>query len=556
LYRKVVPNEGRGDTEVTTKLESIKDEDERQLAELGYRQDLNRSWSAFSNFAISFTIISVLAGCFTTYGQAWNNGGPVAISWGWPLISIPILIIGFSMSELVAKFPTAGGIYWWAARLGGPVWGWFTGWFNLIGLIGVCASVVYASATFLNFLLGSLGVSVLGVDFADGDGFLQETFLLFVIIIALHALLNITRTNLLAMINNVSVFWHVAGVAVIIAILVIVPDDHQSLDFVFTERFNNSGFSDGSNSSGFFWLYVLPLGFLLTQYTITGFDASAHVSEETHGASKSAAQGVWRSIFYSALIGWFVLLAITFAATNTDFVNDVENGFGIGSALSILNSSLTETAFEVVLAISTIGQLFCGAATVTSASRMCFAFSRDRGLPGSKALSTVNSKGVPRNAVLTVVALSLLITLPALKGDEAGFPFAFFAVVSIAVIGLYIAYVIPIYLRWRMGSAFEQSPAWNLGSKWRWMNPIAVIWVAIITVIFSLPFTPLAVPWDDAFDARYVNYAPVTVAVVLLVVGIWWKVSAHKYFTGQVRNVEIDEALNPDLASGQPDAKS
>ena len=95
---------------------AYQDDDERTLAEMGYKQELNRSWSAFSNFAISFTIISVLAGCFTTYGQAWNNGGPVAISWGWPLISIPILIIGFSMSEIVAKYPTAGGIYWWAAR--------------------------------------------------------------------------------------------------------------------------------------------------------------------------------------------------------------------------------------------------------------------------------------------------------------------------------------------------------------------------------------------------------------------------------------------------------
>ena len=123
---------------------ATQDADEKLLAELGYKQDLKRAWSGFANFAISFTIISVLAGCFTTYGQAWNNGGPVAISWGWPLISIPILIIGFCMSELVSKYPTAGGIYWWAAKLGGPVWGWFTGWFNLIGLVGVVASVQYA----------------------------------------------------------------------------------------------------------------------------------------------------------------------------------------------------------------------------------------------------------------------------------------------------------------------------------------------------------------------------------------------------------------------------
>ncbi len=311
-----------------------RDEDERQLAEMGLRQDLNRGWSAFSNFAISFTIISVLAGCFTTYGQAWNNGGPIAISWGWPLISIPILIIGFCTSEIVAKYPTAGGIYWWAARLGGPVWGWFTGWFNLVGLVGVVASVVYASATFLNVVLGLYGVEIFGINFGDDVHILGETFLLFAIILAVHATINIMRTHLLAVTNNISVFVHVVGVAVIIGILILVPDDHQSVDFVFTERINNSGFS-----MDMFWFYVLPLGFLLTQYTITGFDASAHISEETHNASKSAARGVWQSIFYSAVIGWFVLLAITFAANDPDAVTAGE-GYGAGSSLEIFNLSL------------------------------------------------------------------------------------------------------------------------------------------------------------------------------------------------------------------------
>src|SRR5215217_4459203 len=111
------------------------DADAKRLAEMGYSQDLNRSWSGFSNFAISFSIISILAGCFTTYGQAWNNGGPIAISIGWPLISCMILLVAFCMSELVSAYPTAGGIYWWANELGGTVWGWFTAWFNLVGLV-------------------------------------------------------------------------------------------------------------------------------------------------------------------------------------------------------------------------------------------------------------------------------------------------------------------------------------------------------------------------------------------------------------------------------------
>ena len=128
--------------------------DEQRLAELGYAQELNRSWSGFQNFAISFTIISVLAGCFTTYYQGWNNGGPVAISWGWPIISAFILIISFCMAELASSYPTAGGIYWWSAKLGGPGWGWITGWFNLLGLIAILASVDYFAGQFLSIILG------------------------------------------------------------------------------------------------------------------------------------------------------------------------------------------------------------------------------------------------------------------------------------------------------------------------------------------------------------------------------------------------------------------
>ena len=264
------------------------DRDEQKLAELGYKQELTRAWSSFSNFAISFTIISVLAGCFTTYGQAWNNGGPVAISWGWPIIGGLILIIAFCMSELVSAYPTAGGPYWWAAKLGGPGWAWFTGWFNVIGLVAVVASVDYAAATFGSTLFNLWGLNLGVIDFADGAS-LGEIFWVYVALLILHALINIYSSHLVALFNNISVFWHVAGVAVIIAILVFVPDRHQSFDFVFTETTNNSGFGDGM-----FWWYVLPLGFLLTMYTVTGYDASAHVSEETHEAEMSAARGIWQ----------------------------------------------------------------------------------------------------------------------------------------------------------------------------------------------------------------------------------------------------------------------
>ncbi len=528
--------------------DSVQKADEKLLKELGYDQDLTRAWSAFSNFAISFSIISILAGTFTTYGQAWNNGGPIAISIGWPLISIPILIIGFCLAELVSRYPTAGGIYWFAGKLGGPQWAWYTGWFNWIGLVGVIASVQYACATFMNATLGLYVVDLGFMNFGDSEHILGETFALFAVILFATAVINIFRTSLLAAINNISVWWHVVGVAVIIGILVFVPDNHQNVAFVFTERINNSGFNLDNGASGlFFWFFILPLGFLLTQYTITGFDASAHLSEETKDASSGAARGVWQSIFYSAVIGWFVLLAITFAVQDSAAVTAGEN-YGPGSSLEVMNGALTSAAFKAVLIISTIGQLFCGLACLTSGSRMCFAFSRDGafGQRISRWLAKVDNKGVPYNAVIFMAICALIITIPALKGNSAGdpFPWAFFAVVSITVIGLYVAFAIPIYLRWREGDNFDTG-RWSLGARYKWMNPFAVFWTLYITVIFCLPFTPAAVPWNDEFDYQALNYAPVTVGVLLLLTTIGWYAGAKNWFTGQKRvDVEhTDSAL-------------
>jgi amino acid transporter len=442
------------------------------------------------------------------------------------------------MSELVSAYPTAGGIYWWASELGGAAWGWFTGWFNLAGLIGVVASVDYGCATFLSAFFALFSVDLGVVNFADGAG-LGDIFTVFVLVLALHALVNIYSSHLVALFNNVSVWWHVAGVAVILGILIFAPDDHQSFSFVFGETINNSGIGDGM-----FWFYVLPLGFLLTQYTITGFDASAHISEETHGAEEAAPKGVWRSVFYSAIIGWFLLLAITFAATDVDAINE-----GAGGSLAVLGSALGLTAQKIVVGISCIGQLFCGMACVTSASRMTYAFSRDRAIPGWRLWTRLNHRRTPVGAVLFVVVAALLITLPALWNVEAGIPVAFFAVVSITVIGLYIAYAIPIYLRWRMRDNFKPGP-WNNGQKYKWMNIIATIWVGIITVIFCLPFTPAGVPWNDEFAWSSVNYAPLTVGGLVLAVGIWWLVRARHTFTGPVRQIQFDEAAG--IVSEEP----
>jgi amino acid transporter len=517
--------------------------DEKRLAELGYKQELRRGWSGFSNFAISFSIISVLAGCFTTYGQAWNNGGPIAISLGWPIISLLILCVAFSMSELASAYPTAGGIYYWASKMGGPVWGWFTGWFNLIGLVAVVASVDYICATFVQTLLGLYNVNFV-FNFASTNVKYNDhvAFALFAIILIVGGLLNVFSSQLVSLFNRISVWWHVIGVAVIVVLLLVVPSHLQSFSFVFGHRINNSGFNNNM-----YWFYVLPLGFLLTMYTITGYDASAHLSEETHGADKSAAKGVWRSVFYSAVIGWIVLLAITFAAIHPSAMT------ASATAIPVFTSALSSSAAKAVILISTVGQLFCGVACLTSASRMTFAFSRDGAVPGHNLWRRLGKNKTPTWSVFFVCMCALIITIPAYFPSKSGYPVAFFAVTTLSTVGLYIAYTLPVFLRWRMGDKFEAGP-WTLGRKYKWVNLIAVGWVALYTIIGCLPFTPAGVFFGKDFSWSAVNYAPLVLIAVIGAVTAWWLLSARKTFKGPVRTIDVDVGAAPaaGVAPAQP----
>jgi amino acid transporter len=504
-------------------------EDEQHLAKLGYVQELSRSWSGFSNFAISFSIISILAGCFTSFGLGWNNGGPAAIAWGWPLISIFILIIGLCMSELVSAYPTSGGIYWWASKLGGVKAGFYTGWLNLIGLIAILASVAYGCATFLDLTLGTFSESWLA-------GYsLTRTFVLFVIILAISAIINIFSSHLLAVINNVSVWWHVAGAAAVIVILWAIPAQHASFGEVFAKTINNSGMFGGATSGFGFLLFVLPISAILTQYTITGYDASAHLSEETKSAAGAAAKGIWQSIFYSAIGGWILLLSFLFAVQDSDAVSK-----GGGAVAVIFSQAMSAKWVATVLFISTAGQFFCTVACQTSASRMLFAFSRDRAVPGHKYWSSLSAKRVPAHGVVVTAVIAAIITLPALVEVDingAPVPVAFFAVVSIGVVGLYLCFAVPIYYRWKAGDSFEQG-SWNLGSHWKWMAPVAVIEIIITSVVAMFPTSLGGMPWDPSFEWKFVNYTPLLVGGVLILLWIYWHASVKNWFTGPIKQVD------------------
>jgi amino acid transporter len=428
-------------------------------------------------------------------------------------------MVGFGMAEIASKYPTAGGLYYWASKMGGPVWGWFTGWFNFIGQVAITAGIDYGAAIFTDALLQLLFPGTF-------KGTPHEVIYVYAVILFLHALLNTFSVRLVAILNDVSVWWHVIGVIVIVGALILVRDSHQSFNTVFTKTINNSGFSHQ-------WLwFVLLLGLLQAQYTYTGYDASAHMSEETRNASRAAAQGVVMSIVVSAIFGYILALGVTFAIQSFD----ATTGAGLVAVKQVYLDALGTQTAKVMLFITVGAQFYCGMSSVTSASRMMFAFSRDGAVPGHRFWRRLNGQRSPVFAVWAICLLAFLLAFPAFFsksiGVGAGY-IAYAAVTSIATIGLYIAYGIPIFLRLRHGKSWEPGE-WTLG---RWYKPIGIVactWILFISVLFILPITPTGIPFKDGFTWLSFNYAPVAVLGTFLLVGVWWLVSARKWFKGPI----------------------
>ena len=477
--------------------------DADRLHELGYAQELLRNMGGFSNFAVSFTIISILSGCLTLYGFGMNTGGPLVMNVGWPIVGVMTTIVGLAMAEVCSSYPTAGGLYYWSARLArnnGPAWSWFTGWFNLMGQVGVTAGIDFGLAFFTTALLNLL------FGYPASPGYV---IIIFGVVLFLHGLLNTFGVRFVALLNDLSVFWHIVGVLIIVGALILIPDEHQPVSFIFTEFVNNTGWGSG--------LYVFLLGLLLAQYTFTGYDASAHMTEETRDASVTGPWGIVMSIVVSLVAGWILLIGVTSAIQNYD--GAIASGTGVPPA-QIFIDAIGRTGAELLLVIVVGAQFFCGMSSVTANSRMIYAFSRDGALPASRLWHKINPRTrTPTNSIWLAAGGAFLLGLPYLWS-----PVAYFAVTSIAVIGLYIAYVIPVFLRLRAGDRFERGP-WHLG---RWSKPIGVVaitWVFFISILFMLP--QVAPVTYSTF-----NYASVTVAAVLLFSGGWWLLSARRWYEG------------------------
>ncbi|KIK38114.1 hypothetical protein CY34DRAFT_15249 [Suillus luteus UH-Slu-Lm8-n1] len=501
--------------------------DEFELARMGYKQELKRELGLLQNFGVSFSIISVITGIPSLFLYGLNTGGPAVMVWGWVIVgeqpSMKFESYGYLIRSLTTRLqhaavckevcsahPTSGGPYFWAAMLSdpgnAPLASWITGWFNLLGQVAVTTGISFGCANFLSTLC------TFNTSFTPTP---RTTMGVYAAILVSQGLINTFGVHLLKHLNNISVWWHAVGTtSLVIAILSRAPS-HQSAEFVFHTFIDNTGVSGsegwGTRASH---AYVCVIGILMAQYTLTGFDASAHMTEETHNAAMAGSIGIVMAIGVSAVLGWFLILGLLFSIQNLD--NTIASPTGQPVAQIFLDTVGNRGA--IVLMVIVIGAMyFCGTFSVTSNSRMMFAFARDGGIPGHTFFRKVDSKrGTPVRTVWLACTLSFILGLPSL-----GSAVAFSA-----------ATTIPIALRVFYRKRFVRGP-FHLGAFSIPIAVAAVIWIAFIAIVFLLPQA-------NPVDSQTLNYAVVAVGIVIVYSVGFWILSARKWFIGPVRQISVE----------------
>ena len=520
-------------------------DDVRDLERLGYAQQLFREMGGFSNFAISFSIISVLTGAVLLFGYGLKLAGPVINSIGWPVVSVFTLCVAASMAELASAYPTAGGLYFWAFRLGGRTWAWTTAWLNMVGQVTITAGINVAAATYLVGAVTRMAGAPPDVTIPVFGSATNWSFQLAVMVAIMipQVLINVFGIRLTARLNDFSVWWHVAGVAVIVALLAFLGSHHNSLEFLLSRvttvtpieaasadlggrtvpalviadaRLPSPLFALVPGLAGLYaaapFLLVFVLGLLQAQWTYTGYDASAHVAEETVMARMNSAWGVFLSVAVSAVVGYVLLLVLTWTIPRGDVAAAANDPYPV---LHITYGNLSRGLGHVVAVIIGGAMWLCGLASITSMARMWYAFARDDGMPGARLLKRVHPRlRTPVWAIGITSALAVAITVYAA---------AYTVVTSISTVTLYLAYVIPIYLngrnrrRGRGEYATRATAPWSLGGVGPVVNVIAILWVVVITVVFVLP-----------------PNEPVLWMLLLLALALaaYWRLSARHHFIG------------------------
>ncbi len=494
--------------------EAEKKADMKVLHGMGYAQELERSMSKFSNFAISFSIICILSGGINSFAQAISSIGGAGAGIGWLVGCAISATFALAMAQIASAFPTAGGLYHWASILGNRFTGWLTAWLNLLGLITVLGAINIGTAFFFQGTFGGL----IGMTTDAGH---IVTFVAVVTI--LQALFNHVGIRVTAMMTDFSGYIIFVTTAVlIVACLYFAPSIDISRLWTFTNYSGEAGGNVFPASDNMLYLFLLCL--LLPVYTITGYDASAHTSEETVKAAHSVPRSIVSAVLWSSLIGWVMLCAITLAIP--DMTAGAAQGWGVffGTMDAIMPAGLK---LMIYLAIF-ISQLLCGLATVTSASRMLFAFARDKGLPvGSAALAKVSPQyRTPVTAIWTVVILEIAYVFAA-QFVSIGGTNLYTIVVNSTLVFLFLSFAIPLALAMFAygGPKWPNPGPWNLGAGlYKLITLLSLVGMAIIFYIAVQP------PNDSVL---YI------VVGFLVLAGVLWVAVENRRFQGPPVGEEI-----------------
>lgn len=487
----------------------VNEHDRQVLHKMGYAQELSRRMSGFSNFAISFSIICILAGGITTFPVALSTGGGFSVAMGWIFGGLIAMIVALGMGQIASAYPTAGGLYHWSSHLGGKAWGWATAWFNLLGLIFVVSSVDVGVYILFRELITKpmFGLALDNWSITLAQGFSVDMWQLTIVslILVSQGLFNhygIKVTTLLTDFSGYLIF--VVAIVLVGSLLIFSP---VKLDLTRLITFQNF---TGDSGGGVFpshpnaaFAFLLSLLFVL--YTLTGYDASAHTSEETHDAQINVPKGMWQAVLWSWISG-FIMVA-TFVLVLPSVAEGAAQGWN--SFYFMYGSSLMPVFLRALISIGIVlANYLCGLAGLTSCSRMMFAFSRDGGLPFSKTLSHVSTQyRTPTFAIWTSIVIIILSTI---YGN------AFVVLSTACAVFLYLSYVMPIAAGFfAEGKVWKEKGPFNLGA---WSKPNAVIAVLGGIVLAITGFFP---PNEKVFY--------LTIGMVVVMVIIWYAFERNRF---------------------------
>ncbi|MCX5515587.1 amino acid permease [Kaistia algarum] len=482
------------------------------LHSMGYAQELERRMSRFSNFAISFSIICILSGGINSLAQATSGAGGAAIGIGWPVGCLISGVFALAMAQIASAYPTAGGLYHWGSILGNRFTGWVTAWFNLLGLVTVLGAI---NAGTWGFFAGSLAPHLgINTDATTSAGFANQ--IIFVALITGgQALINHFGIRLTAKLTDWSGYL-IFATAIILTIVCLASAGHLDFArlFTFTNYSGDAGAAVWPHTDSIWYIFLL--GLLMPIYTITGYDASAHTSEETMKAAHSVPRGMIMSVIWSAVFGYLMLCSFVLMIPNMD--DAAKQGWNV--FFWAMDAQVNPTIKVILYLAILVSQFLCGLATVTSASRMIFAFSRDGGLPASKALSKVSPKfRTPVAAIWTASILAVLFVWGASLVTFGGST-AYSIVVSCTVIFLFFSFAIPIALGlFAYGTKkWPTMGPWNMGKGL--FSLFAVLSIIAMALIFFIGVQP---PNDWAL---YITIG------FLVLTGIVWVAFESRRFQG------------------------